>query len=107
MGLKIMDEDFTIHVLGNSPEEYKSKVESLEKKIDNLYDPLTVERMVNELNMKYKKICKKNDYDSDEDEKEDVSKANVIHVGILDTRAQIALTRKMTQKMTQQENLKS
>ena len=31
MGHKIMDEDFMMHVLGNLPEEYKSKIESLEK----------------------------------------------------------------------------
>ena len=55
MGHKITDKDFMIHVLGSLPEEYKSKVESLEKDIDHQYIPLTVERMTNELNMKYNK----------------------------------------------------
>ena len=71
MGLKIMDKDFMIHILGNSvPEEYKSKIESLKIDLDHQYNPLTVKRMTNELNMKYKKNCKKNVYDPDEDEKE-------------------------------------
>ena len=70
MGYKITNEDFMIHVLENLPEEYKSKVEIFEKNLDNTNDPLTIERMTNELNIKYKKICKKNEYDPDEDEKE-------------------------------------
>ena len=70
MGYKITDEDFMTHVFGNLPEEYESKVETLEKDLDHSNDPFTIERMTNELNIKYKKICKKNDYDPDEDEKE-------------------------------------
>ena len=59
-----------IHVLGNLPEEYRSKVETLEKDLDHTNDPLTIKRMTNEWNIKYKKICKKNEYDPDEVEKE-------------------------------------
>ena len=72
MGYKITDEDFMMHVLGNLnlPEEYESKVETLEKDLDHQHDLLTIERMTNKLNLKYKKICKKNDYDPNEDEKE-------------------------------------
>ena len=70
MGHKILNKDFMMHVIGNLPGEYESKVETLEKDLDHQYDPLTFERMTNELNMKYKKICKKNDYDPDKDEKE-------------------------------------
>ena len=70
MGHKTTDKDFMIHILGNIPEEYKGKIETLEKGLDHRYDPLTVEKMTNKLSMKYRKICKKNDYDPDEDEKE-------------------------------------
>ena len=59
MGHKITKEDFMMHVIGNLPEEYESKVETLEKDLDHQYDPLTVERITNKLNMKHKKICKK------------------------------------------------
>ena len=59
-----------MHVLGNLPKEYESKVETLEKDLDYENVPLAIERMTNKLNMKYKKICKKNDYDPDEGEKE-------------------------------------
>ena len=78
MGHKIKDEDFMIHVLGNLSEEYESKIESLEKDFDHQYDPLTVERMTNELNVKYKKNCKKNVYDPDEDEKKKESKGTAL-----------------------------
>ena len=70
MGYKITDKDFMIHVLGNSPEKYESKVETLEKDLHNTHDPLTIERMTNELNLKFKKICKKNNCEPDEDENE-------------------------------------
>ena len=70
MVYKITDEDFMIHVVQNLLEEYESKVETLEKDLDNTHDPLTIERMTNKLNLKYKKICKKNNYDPDEDKNE-------------------------------------
>ena len=54
---KRTDEDFMIHVIGNLLEEYESKITSLEKDLDHQYDSLSVERMTNELNIKYKKIC--------------------------------------------------
>ena len=67
MGYKITNEDFMMYVLGNLPEEYKSKVETLKTDLDNEHDPLTIERMTNKLILKNKKICKKNNYDSDDD----------------------------------------
>ena len=79
MGYKITDKDFMMHVLGNLPEEYESKVETLENDLDHLNDPLTIERMTNELNLKYKKICKKNDYDPDEDKMKGKEKIKVLH----------------------------
>ena len=72
MGYKITYKDFMIHVLGNLLEEYESKVETLEKDLDNMHGPLTIERMTNKLNLKYKKICKKNNYDPYKDENEKV-----------------------------------
>ena len=75
MGHKITNKDFMMHVIGNLPEEYESKVETIERDLDHQYDPMAIERMTNKLNMKYKKICKKNDYDPDKDKKE-TKKAN-------------------------------
>ena len=48
MGHEISDEDFMIHILANLPEEYKSKVESLENDLDE-DDPLTLDCMTIEL----------------------------------------------------------
>ena len=43
---KITNKDFMIHVLGNLPEEYKSKLETLTKDLDHQYE--------NKLNMNSK-----------------------------------------------------
>ena len=56
MGYKITGKYFMMHVLGNLPEEYESKVETLERDLDHQYDLMTIERMTNKINMKYKKI---------------------------------------------------
>ena len=66
MGHNITDKDFMILFLGVLPVDYKRKVESLEKDMDNSYNLLTVERMNNNFNMKYKKICKKNSNDPEQ-----------------------------------------
>ena len=76
MGHVISDEDFMIHILANLPEEYKSKVESLENDLDNKDDPLTLDRMIIELDAKYEKICKKNDYDPENDKEKKKKKKN-------------------------------
>ena len=70
MGHVISDKDFVIHILANLPEGYKRMVESLETDLDNEDDPLTLDRMLVELDVKYEKICKKNNYDPEnKDEK--------------------------------------
>ena len=79
MGYKITDKDLMMHVVEKLPEEYESKVETLEKDLDHQHDPLTIERITTDLNMKYKKICKKNDYDPEEDKKERRKKTEVPH----------------------------
>ena len=69
MGYVISDKDFMIHTLANLPEEYKSKVKSLESDLDNKDGPLTLDHMLVELDAKYKKICKKNNYDPENEDK--------------------------------------
>ena len=64
----ISDKDFMIHILNNLPMVYESKVESLEKDLDNTDDSLTLDWMVTELDIKYEKICKKNEYDPESGE---------------------------------------
>ena len=65
----ISDEDFTIHILANLPEEYESDVESLDNDLDNEDDPLTLDCILVELDTKNKKICKKNNYDPENEDK--------------------------------------
>ena len=60
---EISEENFMIHVQGNQPEQYTSKVELLKKDLDNKDDLQPLDCMVVELDTKYKKICKKNNFD--------------------------------------------
>ena len=76
MGHTISDEDFKIHILNNLPTEYKSKVESLEKDLDNKDCPVTLDQMTNKLNLKYEKICKKNEHDPESGEQKKKGKNN-------------------------------
>ena len=76
MGHVISVKDFMIHILANLPEEYKSKVESLEKDLDNNDDPLTLDCMLVELDAKYMKIYKKNNYDPENKEEKKGRKRN-------------------------------
>ena len=69
MGHVISDKDFMIHILANLPEEYKSKVKSLEKDLDDKDAALTLDCMLVELDAKYKKICKKNNFDPENEDK--------------------------------------
>ena len=46
MGNVISDKDFMINLLDNLPEEYKSKVESLENDLDSKDDPMTLNCML-------------------------------------------------------------
>ena len=63
MGHSISGKDFMLHILNNLPTKYESKVESLEKELDNKDDRLTLDQMTAEVDIEYEKICKTNDYD--------------------------------------------
>ena len=79
MGYVISDKDFMIHTLANLPEEYKSKVKSLESDLDNKDGPLTLDHMLVELDAKYKKICKKNNFDPEnKDEKREEKETTIM-----------------------------
>ena len=52
MGHLISDKDFIILILANLPEEYESKVESLDNDLDNNDDPLTLDILLVELDAK-------------------------------------------------------
>ena len=58
MGNDISDEDFIIHVLNNLPLEYDNVVEALERKLDDLVNPLTIIELRDELTLKFARIKK-------------------------------------------------
>jgi len=52
MGNEISDEDMMIHIMNNLPQEYDTVVEAMERKLDDLVDPLTLRNLKNELLLK-------------------------------------------------------
>ena len=79
MGYVISNEDFMIHILANLPEEYKSKAESLENDLDNKDDRPALDYMLVELDAKYEKIYKKNNYDLKNENEKKVKGRNNNH----------------------------
>ena len=70
MGNEISDEDMMIHIMNNLPQEYDTVVEAMERKLDDLVDPLTLRNLKNELLLKYNRI-KKNKGMKEESENEE------------------------------------
>ena len=62
MGQIILDEDLMIHILNNLPGKYKSKIEVLEKDMEDTVKPSMVVKLKKELHNKYGKICKYKGY---------------------------------------------
>ena len=73
IGNEISDEDMMIHIMNNLPQEYDTVVEALERKLDDLVDPLTLRNLKNELLLKYNRI-KKNKGMKEESENEEAVK---------------------------------
>jgi len=58
----ISEEDLMIHIMNNLPKYYETTVEILEKRVGVAKDPLTLDELRNDLNLKF---AKSNDEDSD------------------------------------------
>ena len=71
MSNEISDEDMMIHILNNLPEEYDTVVEAMERKLDDLVDPLTLRNLKNELMLKYKRIKKNKGVGEDSEDEEE------------------------------------
>jgi len=69
MNLKMTDEDLLMHVLNNLPKEYEIQQSKLEDRLSSTSNPLTIEDVRNELNLKYMRM-KKSQTDSTGDEAE-------------------------------------
>ena len=50
------DTDFIIHILGNLSEEYEVQIESLEARMEDMTDPVTLEDVTAKLNARYERI---------------------------------------------------
>jgi len=70
MGNEISNDDMMIHIMNNLPQEYDTVVEAMERKLDDLVDPLTLRNLKNEILLKYNRI-KKNKGMKEESENEE------------------------------------
>jgi hypothetical protein len=65
MGSVIKDDQFLVHILNNLSSEYELQVLFMEKKIGASTDPLTVETLREELNLKFERLHIHDDDKSD------------------------------------------
>jgi len=70
MGSDITDEDMFIHILNNVPEEYDMEVKMLETKMEDMIDPLTLQMIRDQLNLRYMRLKKRENGNNDDDTKE-------------------------------------
>jgi len=56
MNAAISDDDFYVHILNNLPPEYEVQVSKLEERFGSTTNPLTVQDLRNELNLKYARL---------------------------------------------------
>ena len=66
-GSKVEDVDIMIHILNNLPKDYEISQAKLEDRLNNDIDPLTIEEIQTELNLRYQRMnIKKIVYDDEE-----------------------------------------
>ena len=69
-GSSMSDIDFMIHILNNLPKEYEVSQAKLEDRINDESNPLTIEEIRTELNLKFTRMSPKTRADADEEDDE-------------------------------------
>ena len=69
-GSSMNDLDFMIHILNNLPKDYEISQAKLEDRLGDDIDPLTIEEIRTELNLKFQRMNLNRVVDDDEDEEE-------------------------------------
>ena len=69
-GSKMEDVDLMIHILNNMPKEYEISQAKLEDRLNDDIDPLTIEEIRTELNLRFQRMNIKKVVDEDEEEEE-------------------------------------
>ena len=69
-GSKVEDVDIMIHILNNLPKDYEISQAKLEDRLNDDIDPLTIEEIRTELNLRYQRMNLKKIVDDDEEEEE-------------------------------------
>jgi hypothetical protein len=62
MGSKISDTQFLLHIMNNLTPEYENQINLHEQRIDDDFNPLSIEDLREELNLRYERLnCRKRD----------------------------------------------
>ena len=72
-GSKISDVDFMIHVLNNLPREYEVSQAKLEDRLNDDIDPLTIEEIRTELNLKFSRMNPKKNVETEAEESDETA----------------------------------
>jgi hypothetical protein len=70
MGSEMTDDQFILHVVNNLTEDYMNQVENLERRIGSETDPLDIEDVREELNLKFERLKTRGKNNSDDDDDE-------------------------------------
>jgi hypothetical protein len=71
MDSDVTDKQFMLHVLNNLNSDYETQVTLLERMIDDEFEPLTIEYMREELNVRYERLNSRNKRNNDENGESD------------------------------------
>ena len=69
-GSRMEEVDFMVHILNNLPKDYEVSQTKLEDRLTDDIDPLSVEEIRTELNLKFQRMNLKKSVEDDEDEEE-------------------------------------
>jgi Zinc knuckle len=72
LGLSISENQFILHILNNMTADYSSQLDMMEKRLNDKKNPLTVDGIRDDLNLKFERLNEKND-DNENDDNQDVA----------------------------------
>jgi hypothetical protein len=72
LGLSIFENPFILHILNNLTADYNLQLAMMEKRLNDKMNPLTVDEIRDDLNLKFKRLNEKKD-DNENDDNQDAS----------------------------------
>jgi hypothetical protein len=61
LGSSITDNQFILHILNNMKNDYDLQLAMMEKRVTDKYNPLTIDEIRDDLNLRFKRLNEKNE----------------------------------------------